>query len=65
MIEERHYRAQEVAKLWGISYQTILRMFQDEPGVLKLGSYNTKRRTRVSIRIPESVMKRVYAEKTK
>lgn len=62
---EKHYTAQEIADLWGLSQDTIRRIFQDEPGVLKLGEVSGRmarkmKRTYVSLRIPESVVVRVH-----
>lgn len=56
---ERHFRVRQLAELWGFSDQTIIRMFADEPGVLRLGS-NRGRRTYTSLSIPESVALRVH-----
>jgi hypothetical protein len=57
---ERHYRVQEVAKLWGFSIQTIREIFRDEPGVLKVEG-----RRKTTISIPESTMVRVHAARSK
>jgi hypothetical protein len=42
-------------------------MFQDEPGVLKNGKSNRRdgKRDYVTLRIPESVARRVYAQRSK
>jgi hypothetical protein len=61
-----HYTPRFYAELWGISESTVLRSFQDQPGVLKCGvPRRSGRRTRVEIRIPVSLAMRVYAERTK
>jgi hypothetical protein len=39
---------------------TVYRDFVDEKGVVKLGSGSPRRRTRRELRIPESVLMRVY-----
>ena len=44
LIQEKHYSPQELAKVWGVSVQTIRDVFRDEPGVLKLGSDGTRTR---------------------
>ena len=64
-IFERHLTVQELAKLWGFSDDTIHRWFKDEPGVLraKADKYNGRVRTRIEIRIPESVARRVYEKR--
>ena len=58
---EHHYTAKEVAEEWNLSQDTIYRLFVNEPGVLILSSERKKyRRTRRTLRIPESVKNRVY-----
>lgn len=54
-VAERHYRVNELVALWMVSRRTIIRLFKDEPGVLKLG---TGKQTILSI--PESVAARVH-----
>jgi predicted DNA binding CopG/RHH family protein len=50
----------QVASLWELSPDTIQRRFEDEPGVITLGSKNPRgKRKRVTLRIPRSVMERV------
>lgn len=61
-VAERHYRVDELAKLWRLSRNTIIRLFQDEPGVMKVGKgLNRYRRRRpyLLLVIPESVAMRV------
>ena len=64
---ERHYTPKHLAELWLLDESTIRRLFHDEPGVLKYGnSYRRSgRREYVTLRIPESVARRVYARKTR
>jgi hypothetical protein len=58
---EHHFTAKEVAEAWNLSQDTIYRLFSNEPGVLILVSETKKyRRTRRTLRIPESVKNRVY-----
>lgn len=58
---ERHYSVSEVAAMWGVSYMTVQRLFQNEPGVLVFGSDETRwSRKRKTMRIPESVLMRVH-----
>jgi transcriptional regulator GlxA family with amidase domain len=62
---EKHYSVQQIAKLWGLSDDTIRRIFQDEDGVLKIGSPETRfKRKRIQLSIPESVLQRVYKKLT-
>jgi hypothetical protein len=58
---ERHFTVPEVAKRWGMSEKSVRRFFADEPGVLKWGSPETrKKRGYCNLRIPESVLIRVH-----
>jgi AraC-like DNA-binding protein len=51
---ERHYSVTDVAKLWGLSRDSVRRLFRREPGVLVMGDRY------VTLRIPESVLERVH-----
>jgi len=57
----------EVAAAWQLDVSTVRRLFQDERGVLKLsrGAARNGRRSYVTLRIPQSVLERVYRERTK
>ena len=59
---EKHYTPQELAELWKFDESTIRRMFIDEPGVLIYGKEKRRdgRRDYVTLRIPESVARRVH-----
>jgi hypothetical protein len=58
----KHYRVKELAALWGVSANTVIRMFEAESGVLNLSNFNTpgKRRYKV-LSIPESVALAVHS----
>jgi hypothetical protein len=56
---EKHYRVRELAALWGFSNNTIIRMFDGEPGVIRLES-GSGRRKYTTLSIPESVALRVH-----
>ena len=59
--KERHYSIDEISTLWGLSHKTIRRIFQNEPGVVELGTEESRsKRAYVTRRIPESVMRRVH-----
>jgi AraC-like DNA-binding protein len=59
--EEKHYSVTELAELWNLSKQTIRRIFQDEEGVVRIGDVRTaRRRSYMTLRIPESVVRRVH-----
>ena len=55
----RHYRVKELAALWGFCDNTIINLFADEPGVLRLERMGSGRKY-VSLSIPESVALRVH-----
>jgi hypothetical protein len=58
---ERHYSADEIGRLWGLSPRTVRRMFENEPGIIVLGNTGTMRKRRyITIRVPESVLVRVH-----
>jgi hypothetical protein len=63
---ERHFSVRTLAEMWAFSEDTVQRWFEEIPGVLKHGNDGKRgARRKVTIRIPESVAKRVYAEKTR
>ena len=63
---ERHYSVKEVASLWGISEESVRRLFQDQPGVLKLSLprlvKNRKHKPHVRLSIPLSVLARLHEQ---
>jgi hypothetical protein len=63
---ERHYAVREVAGILNLSDDKVRRMFQEEPGVLVIGDQTTKSKRRyTTLRIPESVLKRVVRRLSK
>ena len=59
--EERHFSPKELGAIWGMSHDVIIRIFKDEPGVLRTSPPRRRGvRTRHTYRIPESVATRVY-----
>ena len=61
-----HYSPQFYAELWGTSRSTVVRWFEDVPGVLKLSQPGRNgKRARVELRIPFSLAMKVYRERTK
>lgn len=64
-IFERHFSPRTLAELWGYSEDTILRWAEHEEGVLRCGSEGGRGRKRKrTIRIPESVARRMYEKHT-
>lgn len=63
---EKHYSVQEVATMWGVTQQTVRNIFYGEEGVIHLHAplrplmKKSKRRPKVTLRIPESVLHRVH-----
>jgi hypothetical protein len=62
---ERHYTVEEVATTWGLSTDTITRIFENEPGVFDAscnphGKKEPRKRRHRKLMIPESVVIRVY-----
>ena len=56
---EKHYRVRELADLWGLSENTIIKLFSNEDGVLRLESPTGKRKY-ATLSIPETVAVRVH-----
>jgi hypothetical protein len=63
---EPHFTLAQVAEAWGVSTDTVRRMFQDEPGVLVIEPAPTRysRRRYRTLRIPASVAERVHRRMT-
>lgn len=66
MHDEHHFKPDELAELWGVSTDTIRRLFRDVPGVLVIDRpTKTYKRRYSTMRIPESVAKRVCEKLSK
>ena len=64
---EPHFTLGELALHWHMSVRSLRDWFVDEPGVIKFGAPKLakgKKRTYVSLRVPESVAWRVYRRMT-
>jgi hypothetical protein len=63
---ERHFSPDELGQIWGLSADTLRRVFEREPGVLVIEGtkHNTARRRYRTLRIPESVAMRVHRRLT-
>jgi hypothetical protein len=66
LFSEHHFSVGELGALWSLSPDAIRRLFRDEPGVLVVSQPKTKRLQRkyTTLRIPESVVKRVHTRMT-
>lgn len=57
---EKHYRIKELVALWGYGRETIRRMVEVEPGVLR-----KTHGSRCTYSIPESVARRIHTRLTR
>jgi len=58
---EKHYSVAELASIWKLSRNTIRRMFENEPGVMRWGTVESRfKRRYTTLRIPETVVLRVH-----
>ena len=64
---EKHYSPNEIAELWNLDPKSIRQLFRNEEGVLRIGRDRTTRlkRAYTTLRIPQSVMERVYSRMLK
>jgi len=59
--EIKSYTTADLAEEWNLSTDTIRKLFEAEPGVLKIGDSNPKHKRRyVTLRIPKAVAERVH-----
>lgn len=56
---ERHFSPDQIGEMWGLSADSVRRIFSREPGVLVLDLSKGRRNYR-TLRVPESVMQRVH-----
>lgn len=62
---ERHFSVKHFAQAWGLGVDTVRRLFVNEPGVIRIAHPETlHKRGYVTLRIPESVARRVYRKLT-
>ena len=66
---ERHYTVKELAETWGLSKDTITRMFENESGVFDAsrnphGRKDGRKRRHRKLMVPESVVIRVYRSRS-
>ncbi|HWR35364.1 MAG TPA: hypothetical protein VN622_05780 [Clostridia bacterium] len=60
----RMFTPAELAKIWNLSENSIRRMFQDRPGVFKMGDANPRgRRGYQTLRVPQAVAEAVFRER--
>jgi hypothetical protein len=62
---ERHFSVQEIAKMWGLGVDLIRRLFANEEGIVRIAHPETlHKRGYCTLRIPESVARRVHRKLT-
>jgi hypothetical protein len=54
---EKHYRVKDLAELWSLCENTIIHLFANEPGVLRVRRPGGKR---AALSVPQSVVLRVH-----
>ena len=60
-LSEEHFTVKQIAQKWGMSPVAVRRLFRNEPGVLRFGREKEGHtRQYVSLRIPATVVDRVY-----
>jgi len=63
------YRPTELAMLFSLSDDTVRRMFDDVPGVMRIGEQPKRtrsgRRPRITMRIPAAIARKIYHEHTR
>ena len=61
---EKHFTPQQVAEMWEMSPEKVREIFAEEQGVIRIGHNGLLgTRKRVSLRIPLSMLTRVYNER--
>jgi hypothetical protein len=59
--QETHYTVAEVAEMWKLSADTVRKVFENEPGVLVIGTTGGRGKGGYrTLRIPESIVERVH-----
>jgi hypothetical protein len=61
---ERHFSPEELGQVWGLSADTVRRLFETEPGVMVIERAKARARRYRTMRIPESVALRVHRRMT-
>lgn len=64
---EPHYSIQQIGEMWNLDPTTVRRIFQDQPGVLKIPSRLARRGKRhyITLRVPASVLARIHRERAR
>lgn len=55
---EKHYRINDLAKMWGLGRETVRKLVKDDPGVVKLKK--GVKSANVTYTVPESAARRIH-----
>ena len=55
---EKHYRVNELARMWGLGRETVRLLVKDDPGVIKIRMGRKKAHTIYSV--PDSAASRIH-----
>jgi hypothetical protein len=60
--DEEHFTVQQIAEMWVFHPSTVIDLFREEEGVIRLGNpvSTAQKRAFTTLRIPRSVMERVH-----
>ena len=59
-LSEHHFTVAELSERWNLSREAVRKMFENEPGVAVFCHPKANKRKYRTLRIPESVVRRVY-----
>lgn len=58
---ERHFTVPEVSAMWNLGVDVVRRLFENDPDVIKIGHDEILHKRRyITLKIPESVVRRVH-----
>ncbi len=60
-LDQPDFTPQDLAKLKELHVSTVIRMFRNQPGVLRLAGADPKRKRHYTLRIPAHVAEKVFA----
>lgn len=55
---EKHYRINELSKLWGLGRETVRKLVMTDPGVIRIRMGRNKKHTTYSV--PETAARRIH-----
>lgn len=59
---EQHYSYREIADIWRVSVRTVSRVFDQVPGVIRIGipTVLDRKKQRVKSSVPKSILEQTY-----